>query len=366
MKMYLVGGAVRDKRLGLPVKERDWVVVGATVNDMIALGFKQVGKDFPVFLHPKTREEYALARMERKTRPGYQGFSFDTSPAVTLEDDLLRRDLTINAMAESENGELIDPYHGEADLKAKVLRHVSDAFAEDPVRILRVGRFYARYAHLGFTIADETIALMKQMVTTGEIDALVAERVWKELERALEESNPECFFAALDACGALPVLFPNITMASPSVNALITTAHTNPNPMIRFAALTHTLDEQALTELCQRYRVPNDYRDLAKLTAWHHALTLRAKTCTAAELAALFAKLDIYRRIDRFHDFLQACIGIAQAKKQTFDPRFLTEAAMVAKKVDVQALIAQGYDGNLLAEKLRAAREAALSAWLTS
>ena len=273
MKIYLVGGAVRDKLLGLPIKEKDWVVVNATVDDMLALRYRQVGKEFPVFLHPKTGEEYALARMERKVKPGYQGFTFDTSPDVSLEEDLIRRDLTVNAMAEGEDGKLTDPYGGKKDLDAKVLRHVSPAFAEDPVRILRVGRFFARYAQLGFTIAPETIALMKQMVQAGEVNALVAERVWKELERALGEKNPEKFFEALAICDALPILFPGIQINSDGMKALTAAAILSDKSVIRFAALLHALPDakQTISSLCDRYRVPNSFRELALLTATHYA-----------------------------------------------------------------------------------------------
>ncbi|MBL8250581.1 MAG: multifunctional CCA tRNA nucleotidyl transferase/2'3'-cyclic phosphodiesterase/2'nucleotidase/phosphatase, partial [Candidatus Competibacter sp.] len=210
MTIYLVGGAVRDELLGLPVKERDWVVVGATPEELLARGFQPVGKDFPVFLHPRTREEYALARTERKTAPGYYGFDIRAGSEVTLEDDLLRRDLTINAMARDGQGRLIDPYHGRRDLEARRLRHVSPAFAEDPVRILRLARFSARYAALGFQVAPETLALMRQMVASGEVDALVPERVWAETVRALGEIRPERFFETLRACGALARIFPEI------------------------------------------------------------------------------------------------------------------------------------------------------------
>ncbi|HEX4045174.1 MAG TPA: multifunctional CCA tRNA nucleotidyl transferase/2'3'-cyclic phosphodiesterase/2'nucleotidase/phosphatase, partial [Gammaproteobacteria bacterium] len=276
MKIYLVGGAVRDKLLGLRVKERDWVVVGASEQDMLALGYRQVGKEFPVFLHPSTREEYALARTERKVGLGYKGFSFDTSPDVLLEDDLIRRDLTINAMAETAEGVLIDPFHGQIDLKQKVLRHVSSAFAEDPVRILRVGRFLARYARLGFQVAPETMILMQQMVAAGEVDALVAERVWKECMRALGEKNPEYFFVVLSACDALPILFPNLVLGDAGMHALQQACQLTTNKIVRFAALLHALPDtkKAIQTLCLRYRVPNVYRDLALLTAAHYQTAL--------------------------------------------------------------------------------------------
>lgn len=367
MKIYLVGGAVRDKLLGVPasaIKERDYVVVGATVADMLALGYRQVGKEFPVFLHPKTNEEYALARMERKTRPGYQGFSFDTSPTVTLEDDLLRRDLTINAMAETQDGELFDPYNGKADLAAKVLRHVSPAFAEDPVRILRVGRFLARLADKGFTVAPETFELMRQMVTAGEVDALVAERVWKELERALSEPRPECFFQVLAECGALPVLFPHLAMDGPGMAALGTAKAISNATTVRFAALLYAQTNEDIATICNRYRVPNAYRELARLTALHYETALRATTIEAFELLKLFNSLDIYRRKDRFKDFLKTCEVIAHAYDIKFNSAWLNEAADVAEDVDVQALIAQGYQGGELAVALKHRREEQIKAWL--
>ncbi|RDI39208.1 multifunctional CCA addition/repair protein [Aquicella lusitana] len=402
MKIYLVGGAVRDKLLGLPVKERDWVVVGATVKDMLDRGYRQVGKEFPVFLHPKTGEEYALARMERKVRPGYQGFNFDTSPHVTLEDDLIRRDLTINAMAETAQGELIDPYHGKADLEKKILRHVSPAFAEDPVRILRVGRLLARYAHLGFHVAAETMELMRNMVASGEVNALVAERVWKELERALGEKNPEKFFDVLAECGALPVLFPHLLKEGAGMKGLAMThsidIHLDSMMMpvakpeenidekvqtntllrtaiaeIRFAILLHALPEDGnekletkkiISHLCNRYRVPNSFRELALLTAQHHEKALHAQTLSADELLQLLSSLDIFRREDRFKKFLFACFYIAKARGETFDPMWLLACAQIAKSIDVQALIAQGFEGNTLALELKRKRSEKIEQWL--
>ncbi len=367
MKIYLVGGAVRDKLLGLPVKERDWVVVGASVNDMMKLGYKQVGKEFPVFLHPKTGEEYALARMERKVKPGYKGFSFDTSPDVSLEDDLIRRDLTINAMAETEDGTLIDPYQGKRDLEQKMLRHVSPAFAEDPVRILRVGRFLARYAYLGFRVAPDTIALMRNMVEAGEVNALVAERVWKELERALSEKNPEKFFEVLAVCGALPILFPGHDMQGPGIKALKAAVQLTRDPPIRFAALMNTLDDldklsNYINELCHRYRIPNAYKELAKLTARYHAQALRAKSMSAEELVQLFYALDIFRREQRFNQFLIAC----QAIEEEFNSHWLKACAHAAKSYDVQELIAQGLNGQALAVKIKEKRREKIEEWLYS
>lgn len=355
MKIYLVGGAVRDKLLGLPVKERDWVVVGASVKDMTAKGYRQVGKEFPVFLHPRTNEEYALARTERKTGPGYKGFAFDSSSQVTLEDDLSRRDLTINAMAETEEGELIDPYHGKQDLDAHLLRHVSPAFAEDPVRILRIARFLARYASLGFKIAPETMGLMKQMVQSGEVNALVPERVWKELERALEEPNPELFFVTLQECGALTILFPGISIDSNGFKALIAAAKLTANHphrgMIRFAALLHDLPngKKAISTLCKDCRAPNAYTELGALTATHYATAMQINSANAQEILKLLNALDIYRREERFDDFIFACNAIAQVTKTKFDADHLLRLANVAKSVDVKLLIQQGLDGQALA-----------------
>ena len=367
MKIYLVGGAVRDKLLGLPVKERDFVVVGATEDDMTRLGYQRVGKEFPVYLHPKTREEYALARHERKTGPGYKGFAFDTSPAVTLEEDLLRRDLTINAMAESESGELIDPYGGANDLQKKILRHVSPAFSEDPVRILRVGRFLARFAHLGFTVAPDTMTLMRSMAQKGEVDALVAERVWKELERALSEQHPEKFFEVLAECDALKTLFPGITMQSHGMDALKNAARLSEDSAIRLAALLHeygSIDNTQLRALCRRYRIPNAYFELAKLTAAHHQTALRAKTLSAVELLSLFNQLDYFRRGPRFADFLVAVAAIHPAAG--FDPDWLRGCAEAAKSYPVQELVAQGLDGAALAEQLKIKRSEKIADWLNN
>lgn len=357
MKIYLVGGAVRDKLLGLPIKEKDWVVVGATVADMLKLGYKQVGKEFPVFLHPKTNEEYALARMERKVKPGYKGFEFDTSPKVTLEEDLQRRDLTINAMAESPEGALIDPYHGKKDLENRVFRHVSPSFSEDPVRILRVGRFLARYAYLGFKLAPETVALMQQMVAQGEVDALVAERVWKELERALAEKNPEMFFVVMEKSHALPILFPAIQLKSPGMQAMLAAAMLTSNATVRLAALLHAVDFSAIKDLCHRYKLPNAYRELSVLTASHYQAALQASQLSVEELLNLFSKLDVYRRWDRFLLFLMTCQAIADAQHSNFPRVALEDIAQHAKSVSVQDLLEQGLEGQQLAQALNEKRK---------
>lgn len=367
MKIYLVGGAVRDKLLGLPVTEQDYVVVGSTIEEMLAQGYRQVGKEFPVFLHPKTGEEYALARAERKVKPGYQGFIFETTATVTLEEDLKRRDLTINAMAmDLGTGQIIDPFGGQEDLKNKLLRHVSDAFAEDPVRILRVGRFLARYHYLGFVIDAETFKLMRTMVGAGEVNALIAERVWKELNRALTEKNPEMFFLTLSQCDALPILFRRLTMDNPGVAALICANALSPDPIIRFAALFYAYgDKKEISELCHRYRVPNNYRELTILTALHANTALNAKKLTAGELLKLFNALDIFRRFKRFELFLTVCQAIAIANQIEFDRPWLEAGAMIAKRIDVQALISLGFTQQALATKLKEERERAIGTWLT-
>ena len=350
MEVYLVGGAVRDELLGRAVKERDWVVVGATAEEMQRQGMQQVGRDFPVFLHPQTHEEYALARTERKTGAGYHGFSTDSSPAVTLEQDLARRDLTINAMARSTDGRLIDPYGGQQDLKARQLRHVSPAFPEDPLRVLRVARFAARFAALNFRVADETLGLMRQMSSSGELAALVPERVWQETRRALEEQSPQVFFEVLRECGALAQVFPELEALfgvpqpeqwHPEIDTGVHTlmvvkmaAALSPLATVRFAALVHDLGKadtprdkwprhaghevqsvQRVQQLCARLRIPNDYRDLAVLVARHHGVVHRAFELRAATVLDLFTHTDALRRPERFEQFLLACESDARGRK---------------------------------------------------
>ena len=342
MQVYLVGGAVRDRLLGRPVTERDWVVVGARPEDLERQGYVPVGREFPVFLHPETHEEYALARLERKTAPGYRGFVTEFSPAVTLEEDLRRRDLTVNAMAENLGGEIIDPYGGRRDLEARLLRHVSTAFVEDPVRVLRVARFAARYAALGFRVAEETLELMRRMSESGELDALVPERVWQETERALAESRPEIFFETLRACGALAVIFPELAALygvpqpatwHPEIDtgvhvmlALRWAADAGLATAVRFAVLTHDLGkartppeqwpshhghEEAgvpmIAALCARLRIPTAYRDLAGLTARYHAQVHRAQQLRPGTILKLLEATDAFRRPDRFDELLAAC-----------------------------------------------------------
>lgn len=333
MKIYLVGGAVRDQLLGYPVKEKDWVVVGATPNDMLQKGFRQVGKDFPVFLHPETKEEYALARKERKIGRGYTGFAFNTDPSVTLEDDLRRRDVTINAMAETPEGEIIDPFGGREDLKQGILRHVSPAFAEDPVRILRVGRFSARF---GFDVAPKTIDLMKKMVEQGEVEALVAERVWKELERALVEQRPEKFFEVLAACGADKVLFPDVDIA-----ALNLAAKNQYSGEVRFATLLHKLPEADLKKLCDRYRVPSSYRDLALLVVkfWRKYASIE-HSLDAEQILDLLMAVDAFRREARFRDFIRACEISIEVSDQTIQDLFETH---IKKSLNIESFLLNCY-----------------------
>ena len=346
MKIYTVGGAVRDELLGLPVVDRDYVVIGATPEQMIALGYKPVGKDFPVFLHPQTHAEYALARTERKTARGYHGFAFHAAPDVTLEQDLARRDLTINAIAKDELGNLIDPYHGAADLKAGLLRHVSPAFAEDPVRILRLARFAARF---GFVIADETLHLMRGMVANGEVDALVAERVWQELSRGLMEAKPSRMFEALRACGALARVIPEVDalFGVPQTAAHHPEVDTGVHVMmvidyaasqnyaldVRFAALTHDLgkgttpreewprhfahEERSVglvATLCERLRVPSDCRDLALIMAKQHGNIHRAAELRPSTIVRLLQSADAFRKPQRFTRLLQACESDARGR----------------------------------------------------
>jgi len=349
MQVYLVGGAVRDELLGLPVKERDWCVVGATPNELIDQGYRQVGKDFPVFLHPETNEEYALARTERKTAPGYHGFDFDTSPDVTIEDDLSRRDLTINALARDDAGRVIDPFGGLDDINHRLLRHVSDAFVEDPVRILRVAKFAARFADLGFRVAPETRDLMRQMVADGEADSLVPDRVWKETEGALAAPNPRLYFEALRACGALRVVFPEIDTLfgvpqtkkwHPEIDTGLHTmmvieqaAMLSDATEVRFAALVHDLGKgttdasdlpshpghekrgcRLIKELGDRLPLPRACRDLGLLVAEYHTHCHRAFELRPDTIVKVFEKTDAFRRPERFEAFLLACEADARGR----------------------------------------------------
>ena len=342
MKTYLVGGAVRDQLLGYPIKERDWVVVGATPEILLAQGFQQVGKDFPVFLHPISREEYALARTERKHAPGYYGFQCNFNPEVSLEEDLARRDLTINAMAMNDDGQLIDPYNGLSDLNKKILRHVSNAFIDDPVRVLRVARFAARYYHLGFRLAKETRFLMYKMVQNGELMHLVAERVWQEWQRSLEEKNPEIFIYTLRSCGALRVILPELDrlFGVPSWrryhNEIDTGVHTlmalcqavtlSNDPVVRFASIMHDLGKgvtpmqgwpaqhgheelgvDVILHLCKRLRVPDKYKQLAILVSRYHLNIHRLETLRSDTIVTILERADAFRRPILFENLLLAC-----------------------------------------------------------
>jgi len=393
---YKVGGAVRDRMLKLPVKDIDWVVVGASPEQMEAAGYRAVGKDFPVFLHPDSNEEYALARTERKTAPGYTGFAFYAAADVSLEQDLLRRDLTINAMAEDSQGRIIDPYGGLADLQGRLLRHVSPAFVEDPVRILRLARFAARFSPLGFTVAAETMQLMRQMVNDGEVDALVAERVWQETARALGEDSPQTYFQILRECGALERIFPEIEQLfgvpqpaeyHPEIDTGLHTllvleqaAGLSTAPPVRFAALVHDLGKGTTPEaewpqhiaheargvplvkaLCDRLRVPRDYRDLALLVTEYHLHFHRAAELKASTLVDLLSSLDIYRKPDRFEQWLLACEADSRGRpgyeeRILLQPDLLREAAGVCRTVEARAYAQQGLKGPAIADAVRLER----------
>lgn len=395
MEIYLVGGAVRDQLLGYPVKERDYVVVGASPNEMLAQGFRLIGKDFPVFLHPKTHEEYALARTERKIGPGYKGFSCYSAPDVTLEADLQRRDLTINAMAQTNSGAIIDPYHGQKDLADKLLRHVSVAFSEDPVRILRVARFMARFAPLGFRVASETMQLMKMMVEAGEIKALVAERVWQEFSSALSEPAPQAFIKTLYECGALAVLFPDLqelyTQCSRMTDRDLTHQHgyldvlekavvLTDDPQVRFAAIFCDFGKGIAKEetqagvhiiqaICKHYRIPQAYTLLAVITAANHLLCHRALELDASTLFILLEKMDAFRKPQRLDQFLLVCEADFQAYSGLESKPYLQKdrvwsALAVAKKVSAKLLTKQGLSGAALGKKLTEQRIMAISQFL--
>jgi tRNA nucleotidyltransferase (CCA-adding enzyme) len=345
VEIYVVGGAVRDELLGLPVQDRDFVVVGATPEEMVAAGFKPVGKDFPVFLHPKTHEEHALARTERKSGRGYKGFTVHSAPDVTLEQDLARRDLTINAIAKRADGSLVDPFGGKADLEKKLLRHVSEAFAEDPVRILRVARFAARFA---FRIADETMERMKQMVSSGEADHLVPERVWQEFAKGLAEPHPERMFEALEQCGLRAKLLPELMFIPKNLSG--------PLP-VRFAVLCWPLPEADIKDLCERIRVPNEERELALLACRTKSLLNSSK---AGDLLNLFKRADAFRRPERFGLLLQAA-GLAQPG---FRPEKIEKALEAAAEVDAGEIASRASAPAAISALLDQAREQAIAAVL--
>ncbi|GAA3583602.1 multifunctional CCA addition/repair protein [Gibbsiella greigii] len=403
MQIYLVGGAVRDSLLKLPVVDRDWVVVGATPAQLLALGYQQVGKDFPVFLNPQTHEEYALARTERKSGQGYTGFTCYAAPDVTLEEDLQRRDLTINAIAQAPEGELIDPYGGVQDLNARVLRHVSDAFSEDPLRVLRVARFAARFAHLGFTLAPETAALMRSMADGGELSALPAERVWKETEKALQSQSPQVYFQVLRACGALKVLFPEIDALfgvpapekwHPEIDTGIHTLMTlamasrlSPEVDVRFSALCHDVGKgltpkqfwphhhghgpagvKLVEALCQRLRVPNPIRDLAMLVAEYHDLIHTVDKLRPETLLKLFDAIDVWRKPHRLEQMILTSEADARGRtgfEENPYPQgdYLRAAFQVANAVSVKEVVASGLQGLAIRDELKRRRQQALAAW---
>ena len=400
MKKYLVGGAVRDKLLGYPFHERDWVVTGATEKQMLDLGYQQVGKDFPVFLHPETKEEYALARLERKSGHGYGGFEIDARPEVTLEQDLSRRDLTINAIAEDKAGEIVDPFNGVSDIENKLLRHVSNAFVEDPVRVLRVARFAARYHHLGFKVADETLELMKQLVSNGELEHLVAERVWNEMQRALTEKDPSVFFEVLREVGALKVLLPEIDILfgvpnpeqwHPEIDTGIHTlmvltqaAKLSHLALVRFAALCHDLGKgitpkefwpkhhghekagiKIINRLCERLKIPREFRELACLGSEYHLHSHKVFELKPKTLLKMMEAFDIYRRRERFEHFLD--ISEADSRGRTgFEHKLYPQREYLEKAMEVILTITNktlddpSITGKAISEALRKARLVAL------
>ena len=393
MKIYLVGGAVRDKLLGLPVKDRDWVVIGATPKKMIEEGFEPIGENFPVFLHPKTKEEYALARTERKSGKGYKGFVFYSSPKVTLEDDLKRRDLTINAIAEDENGELIDPYGGEADLKNGILRHVSPAFVEDPLRVLRIARFAACF---GFKIADETIKLLHIISKSNELDTLTPERVWSEMEKALAGKYPTRFILALRSCNALKILFPEIDalfgipqdkkyhpeidVGRHTLMALNQSVQLSSDPIVRFSVLVHDLGKATtpkeqlpnhdghetrginiIDSFCERYKIPNKYHDLAACVSEFHIDCHQIQEMEPKEILERLEKLDAFRRPERFKQFLTACESDSRGRagfeeKEFPQAKYFLNALEISKDVNVDLLTNKGLKGKELGEAVRKER----------
>lgn len=401
MQIYLVGGAVRDQLLHLPVKDRDWLVVGATPEQLIEQGYHQVGKDFPVFLDPKTKEEYALARTERKSGQGYTGFICDFSPDITLEQDLLRRDLTINAIAQDEKGKLYDPYNGIKDLENRILRHISPAFAEDPLRVLRVARFAARFAHLGFKIAPETLKLMRQLTKQGEISHLTAERVWLETEKALNEKNPEVYFEILRNVGALNVLMPeldtlygvpNPPQHHPEIDSFVhtmlvlqqtvlLTENTELNKSaVRFAAVCHDLGKafspksilphhygheqkgiQPTRDICNRFKLPTYYKELAELSCQYHTHVHKAFELRAETIVKLFNAFDVWRKPQRFLEFLTLCLADTRGRtgfeqKEYPQKDFLWQLYQTALEVDVQQVINDGFEKQQIRDELNRRR----------
>jgi len=406
MQIYKVGGAVRDRLLGRAVTERDWLVVGASAEQMLDLGYRPVGSDFPVFLHPQTGEEYALARTERKSGRGYGGFTFYASPDVTLEQDLIRRDLTVNAMAEDDQGQLFDPYGGQQDLAARVLRHVSPAFAEDPLRVLRVARFAARYAPLGFSVATETLALMRQLSESGELAELTAERVWKEISRALLEPRPDVFIQLLHDCGALKALLPEVDalfgIPQPAAHhpeidtgvhvlSVLRQCAEHQQPLtVRWACLLHDVGKgltpqnqwprhiahehkgiRLIRAINQRCKAPKDCAELALLVGEYHTHGHRALELKPSTLLKLLQSFDVFRRPQRFAEFVAACEMDARGRlglerRDYPQAAYLLGAAQAARQVAVQPLLAQGLKGAELGEALERERLQALQLYRQS
>ncbi len=392
MQVYLVGGAVRDSLLNISIKDKDWVVVGSTPDELLDLGYSQVGADFPVFLHPQTKEEHALARTERKSGSGYQGFICDFSPEISLEEDLLRRDLTINAMAQDDNGNLVDPYNGQQDINDKKLRHVSQAFAEDPLRVLRVARFAARFSHLGFTIAEETIALMKDIAANGELAHLTQERVWQETERALGESQPWVYFQALRECNALEIIFPELDRLfgipqpekhHPEIDCGIHTlmvleqaSKLSNDNQVRWASLLHDLGkgltkedllpshhgheqsgEKLVIELNQRLKTPNEYKDLSRLVCVYHTHVHRAFELKPQTLLKFFNKIDLWRKPERLQQILLACKADSRGRtgfEEVDYPQleYIQEIALACLAINAKQFVAQGIKGKAIGEAI--------------
>jgi tRNA nucleotidyltransferase (CCA-adding enzyme) len=403
MKQYLVGGALRDELLGLPVVDRDWVVVGSTPKEMLDAGFKSVGKDFPVFLHPISHEEYALARVERKTGPGYRGFEFNTDSTVTLEEDLSRRDLTINAMARRESGEIVDPFNGQQDLDNHLLRHVSLAFTEDPVRVLRIGRFMSRLAHLGFSVAEDTVELMRSMVDNGEVENLVAERVWQEMQGALAAQCPRAFFDTLRQCSALASILPEVEALfgvpqpekwHPEIDSGLHTmmvleqcALLSEDADVRFAGLCHDLGKATtpadvlpshtghekrgavITKaLCERLRVPRKATELAVISAQYHTHCHRVRDLNAGSLTKLLQSLDVIRKPARFEQFLLVCMADARGRlgfESTLYPQaaILRSAAQAFREINVSEIAQQVADKSTISDIVTQTRVNAMKQW---
>lgn len=401
MKIYLVGGAVRDHLLDLPVTDRDWVVVGSSVEEMLAQNFKQVGKSFSVFLHPQTKEDYALARTERKTGKGHQGFSVDVSSQITLEQDLARRDLTINAIAKNESGDLIDPFNGVQDLENRVLRHVSSAFVDDPLRVLRVARFAAR---LGFRIAPETLLLMQEISASGELEFLTVERIWNEFALAMKERYPSRFIMVLRSCHALAILFPEIdclfgvpqsAQHHPEIDtgvhtlmSLTQAARLSAEPTIRFATLLHDLGKgttrkdtlphhygheergvKLIMALCQRYRAPKRYQELAIQVSRHHLICHRVKELRASTLLRKLDAMDAFRQARRFEQFLICCEADARGRtgfedRQYPQANYFSQVLNVANNIDIDLLKQQGLEGKAMADAIRNKKLAAIKVFL--